>query len=403
MNKAGYTLLFGLYPEEFKTDIFNNTKTGFQGAANNLQTSIVKSLVDNDIDNIEILNSLFIGAYPKRYKKLFIKKGQFEMFGKVKGFNLPFINLPIYKHISKYFSYKRKLIKKLKKVNGDHIIIGYSITPSITRTIKKAKKKFNNVKAILIVPDLVEYMNTSSQKGFKDISSVQKARYKDLEYVDGLIVLTEPMMDKIPFKKPFRVIEGIMPADDNTSHKDNDIQIKRYLTYTGGLNIAYGIGHLLEEFDKIDNPSVKLVLCGSGDAEHLIKEYADKNKNIIYKGLVSQEEARKIQSESLLLINPRRADGEFTKYSFPSKLLEYLTTSRPIISYKLPGIPSEYNDFIYFIKDCLKDTIVDLSNRTEEELSLFGSKAKEFAYNRKTPLEQGKVLISLIKEVTNYD
>jgi glycosyltransferase involved in cell wall biosynthesis len=42
------------------------------------------------------------------------------------------------------------------------------------------------------------------------------------------------------------------------------------------------------------------------------------------------------------MLNPRDPSWRGTPYSFPSKLLEYLTTGKPIISTRLPGIPAEY-------------------------------------------------------------
>lgn len=37
----------------------------------------------------------------------------------------------------------------------------------------------------------------------------------------------------------------------------------------------------------------------------------------------------KAQSESEILVNPRNDNNEFTKYSFPSKVIEYLGSGTP--------------------------------------------------------------------------
>ena len=45
-------------------------------------------------------------------------------------------------------------------------------------------------------------------------------------------------------------------------------------------------------------------------------------------------------------MNPRSADAEYTKYSFPSKTIEYLATGVPVVMNRLPGIPEEYEYFV---------------------------------------------------------
>ena len=42
---------------------------------------------------------------------------------------------------------------------------------------------------------------------------------------------------------------------------------------------------------------------------------------------------------------------EFTKYSFPSKNMEYMVSGTPILTSKLPGMPKEYYDYVYLIND----------------------------------------------------
>ena len=44
-------------------------------------------------------------------------------------------------------------------------------------------------------------------------------------------------------------------------------------------------------------------------------------------------------AQSLWPVNPRQNNEEFTKYSFPSKTMEYLASGVPVVAYKLDGIP----------------------------------------------------------------
>ena len=52
-----------------------------------------------------------------------------------------------------------------------------------------------------------------------------------------------------------------------------------------------------------------------------------------------------------LLINPRFSNEEYTKYSFPSKNMEYMASGTPILTTKLPGMPKEYYEYIYLFEE----------------------------------------------------
>ena len=56
-----------------------------------------------------------------------------------------------------------------------------------------------------------------------------------------------------------------------------------------------------------------------------------------------------------LLVSPRLPDDFTTRYTFPSKVLEYITSGTPVLSNKLPGIPVEYDDLINFTQTSNSD------------------------------------------------
>ena len=59
--------LMGLFPDEFREEIQKDSKKGIQNAANKLQWAIVKGLDQIQDVNVSIINSLYIGSYPKKY------------------------------------------------------------------------------------------------------------------------------------------------------------------------------------------------------------------------------------------------------------------------------------------------------------------------------------------------
>lgn len=89
----------------------------------------------------------------------------------------------------------------------------------------------------------------------------------------------------------------------------------------------------------MNNTDYILEIYGDGDYRAELVELAAKHDRIIYKGLVSRDVIVARQKQVALLINPRPSSYEYTQYSFPSKIMEYMLSGTPVLTTKLPGIP----------------------------------------------------------------
>jgi len=168
--------------------------------------------------------------------------------------------------------------------------------------------------------------------------------------------------------------------------KIGEEKLKR-IVYTGTLNKRFGVINLIKAFHEIDDPNVVLEMCGRGDSEALINEYAKKDNRIHYLGQITNEESISLQRNATVLVNPRPDDEDFTRYSFPSKNMEYLLSSNPVIAFKLKGIPDEYDDYMFYIEsntnESMKDKIIEVLNLSHQERYLFGNRAKKFVLDNK--------------------
>jgi glycosyltransferase involved in cell wall biosynthesis len=179
------------------------------------------------------------------------------------------------------------------------------------------------------------------------------------------------MAERLGIKAPFIVMEGIAPKPEEVIGDYDTENLGKYILYTGLLNKKFGIPTLLDAFCQMGDRSVKLVLCGSGDAEDYIREKQQENPNIIFKGRVDRSEALALQKGAAILVNPRQNNEDFTKFSFPSKNLEYLSSGVPTVAYKLDGIPDEYDDYLSYIEckeNGLAECIKKYGNTDAKEL-----------------------------------
>ncbi len=220
---------------------------------------------------------------------------------------------------------------------------------------------------------------------------------------DGYILLTEAMNTLVnPFGKPFLVAEG--QVDAAMSDAANDLSGKcseKICLYAGMLHEKYGVVKLVEAFRKVNDEAARLVLYGDGDATERIREIANEDERIEYRGMADNRTVVQEELKATLLINPRPSDEDFTAYSFPSKNLEYMVSGTPVLTTKLPGMPREYDQYAYLFDDESVDgmakTLNEVLRLSLEELHSMGSRAKAFVLSNKSNTAQARRVLEFMK------
>lgn len=400
-------LVGGLYPHETYMKILENSRSGFQGAADSLQWKLVKGLNDCvGASHVHVLNSLYIGSYPNRYGQMYIDRYEFETYTNIiNGINAPFINVPIIKELFRAQSLKRELNRLLSQTEDPEqvILIGYAASFPIVKTLLYAGTKWPGIKTCLVVPDLPEYM----ELGQGPISALRRFKNRlvesDMLAVDKFVLLTDAMASYFALDPDrYCVVEGIADGDSNPCSDDLRInqprEFRRNLLYTGTLQYKYGIRELIDSVLELDRDDVCLTICGDGEASEEISQLSVKYPFIRYLGVVPINEVKRLQSEADFLINPRNCSDEYTKYSFPSKMMEYLSSGVPVIAYMLPGMPSEYAPYFIHANDRgLKAAIDAALSLTDEELNALASSARLFVLEEKNPAKQVAKILNLME------
>ena len=223
--------------------------------------------------------------------------------------------------------------------------------------------------------------------------------YHFMTRVDRFVLLTEQMKEPLHVgDRPYVVMEGIYGLPQQP-HRIT--QRKRAILYSGRLNARYGVQTLLDAFLKLDDNSVELWFCGSGEMEESIKAAASIDSRIKFLGFQQQEDVWKMQREVSLLVNPRQNTEAFTKYSFPSKTMEYLASGTPVLMYKLDGIPDEYDTYLHYVAgntvDDLTAAIADIMNTDSLVLEENALRAQQFIMSQKNAVVQAKKILTLLQ------
>ncbi len=392
------------FQPEYTEFYYSHHKNGESLSASTFSLAICKGLSSITKD-MQIINIPPIGQYPLNYDRLSSMGGHTTVNG-VDVDSLKFSSIYLYQHYSLYWNLKKKLVKHINP-NEKYVFLFYAlIEPKILQaTITFCEKNKVDAKYVLIIPDFVEDINKNGS-WLRRLKSRLYHEQLDTIYkkMDGFVFLTENMKERIPVCKPYVVVEGMYDTSVKREKTDCKDGLKR-IFYSGMLHEKFGVKKLIDAFLQINDESLRLVLCGSGDQEEYIKTCASKDPRILYKGVVPHDKVLEMQAEAFLLVNPRSSEGEFTKYSFPSKTMEYLASGTPTLIYQLEGIPQEYYDYCFSIQDnqqdsgVLSNALVDICSMEEKELGLKANKAKSFIYQNKSAAAQCSKILNLINEI----
>jgi glycosyltransferase involved in cell wall biosynthesis len=393
--------LGGIFSEGDKDNISQKSKGGVQYAADTLQKNYITGFSQSgSVSAVSVINLPFIGAYPKRYQDLFYRPvAPRESLERATVLNVGFFNLTIVKNLHKVILAVKSILKEMKS-NPDQpqVLVCYSMHLPFLLACYFVKLVKKDTHLCVIVPDLPEYM--AVRKGvtkfvFHMLSLVS---YSIVSKADSIVAITREMLNKFDTGIKKVVIEGI--ADKRYISLSETVQRKKYFLYTGTLDRRYGIRNLLDSYVSSGIDDYELFICGDGDDRAYVEGVVAANANVKYFGQLDRDSVLALQRNAALLINPRDNDSEFTKYSFPSKIIEYMSSGVPVLMYRLDGIPDEYYGFCYLIPpgdDGLKLKLLELSKLSDNEFISKGESAKKFIIENKMPDMQVAKLLDAIK------
>ena len=391
------------YPSHLNDFITKNNKNGLDNAASSFQRSILVGLKDL-CAKLTVITSPALKSYPRHFKKVELKDSTFSHSNNSKDFVVGYINLPFIKYISRFIRLCR--ILRGLEFEENSIIFVYSIHTPFLIAINKLKKKQKKIIVCLFVPDLPQYMSASRNLVYRFLKWIDNFFIKkNLERVDCFVLFTKAMRDKLNIaNKPYVLVEGVSNGFSEKSTSEfvkYTLNESRIILYTGSLSKRYGIINLLEAFKDIKSNNYQLWICGSGDSSKLVEDLSKQDERVKFFGHISHDQVIALQKEATVLVNPRTSEGDYTKYSFPSKTLEYLSSGTPTILHRLEGIPDEYYNYCYVSEEQssngLKETILKVCETEVSELIQFGKKAQDFIFKTKNSQVQVHKIITMIE------
>lgn len=393
-----------LIPYEIELEVRAKMSNTMDEAAIAWQHHIIEGIERNINAPIKLLNYLPIKSYPKSYVDAYIRKSYFSHRDGVQDINLSFCNVQYIKRLLQGKSLYREVRNWAKKKSTNpKVLIAYTLYPEYLEAIRIAKKIDPSIIATAIVLDLPEYCILKNKINWKNKLYLwwsKKVAQQKIQHIDCFGLLTEAMASALEIEKPYCIIEGIsttkFPAPEQ-QYKDGC----KHILYAGTLHEKFGVLDLLKAFQMIDSNEYRLVICGYGDSEKEILAAVKDDIRIDFRGQLPRNEVLQLMQEADVIVNPRKNREVFTKYSFPSKNIEALSSGKPFIGYKLEGIPDEYDQFINYPADdtdiALSKKIVEICEEKKDQAISRAIAAKKWVAEHKEKTKQAEKLLNLIQ------
>ncbi len=277
----------------------------------------------------------------------------------------------------------------------DFTVIMYAVIPPFERVLLKLKKKYG-IKIVTIcseVPELRRWGKSFSGKIKKNILSYYNSKF------DGYIFFSAAMRDIVKCgNKPYMVLEGIAPDIRNKPLKGK----RNIVMYAGGLardNNVVLLAKCCQRIPEVD----ELWICGAGEDAAEIEQLSKQDNRIKYWGQIDNSRILELEEQAKLLVNLRSPDTLLTRYSFPSKILEYISTGSLVLSSRLVGIPAEYFEYIMSVKSTEPSEVIECISKSltmnEDEYLKKVLCAQAFIRDHKNCRVQSKKVIEFVDEL----
>jgi len=275
----------------------------------------------------------------------------------------------------------RSEIQQADMVICYNMIYAWLFLPKIARKYHK--------KMVLILAD---YSSTESyHTPLKKLYA--KLQLKAIRNGDVVIGLSNQLQQYLKPSQKFILMEGgidpeVMGAYATQSSMNTWKQQadgKPVLVYSGLLNEVAGIQMLLESLKSLKEDFV-LYITGRGEWQQKVEDVAKQDARVHYLGLLEEKDYLQVLVAADVLINPRNMHLPENKYNFPSKIMDYLATGKPILSTKFSG----YEKFTGVIEFCDADagslaqalqSMLKHSTENESKIEQRRTFAKQFLWN----------------------
>lgn len=246
-------------------------------------------------------------------------------------------NVSLFPISKKNMKYKiKELIDKNSIYTDDtKIMIFYGYDYFILKQLKWVCKRFDS--------RLISYTfdhhkgAIEHKKGLQHflIDFYYKLGISQLNKIDGVILFNQEAYKEFNLNIPYMISKVGINTNEilpNTTNRTRTIKENFNIVYAGSLEKYNCIEEMIHAIKSLSLENVILNIYGTGTLKEKVVEKSANNARIKYNGLISRGELDLILQNADLLLNLRDTNHYVSKFAFPSKLIQYLSSGIPVIS-----------------------------------------------------------------------
>lgn len=382
----------------------------YSPAGTQFQECLLNSLRGTDVEVTHVYALRPVASFP-RDRRLVYGSRHVHVLGSLPATLLGFINFgPVKTVTSGLALFPRLLWWAWRERRRPRVFLLYNINspPGLVSVIAG---RFTGCKVVPIVADL-----QVPGHGLLPDTLLRRIEYwlqkQTLPLCSGLVVLTRRMVADFAPAVPYVWMEGALPdrflANQTRAlprRADRDSRTGCVFMYAGGLSELKGVTLLLDAFALLTGEEYALWITGRGPMDGAVTRAAERDSRITYWGFPDEDELQSLYEAADVLVNPHSGQHESARYLFPSKLIEYLGTGRPVISTcSTPEIADEYGNVVFIPDDETPDavaetmrTVASLSLREREEV---GDRGRKYVVSCKSWAAQGSRIVEFVRTLS---
>jgi len=244
----------------------------------------------------------------------------------VPGTLVPYWNLPIarpFSIVNRYVSTFKILCQKFGKPDA---LLSYNLAPQCTRLGTYAREL--GIPWISFIAD-------------QELSNFWESYRALTQDASGHVFLSWGAFQDCPSSPKYHLDGGIDDLRTGDPRRNGTCRI----VYTGALSSYAGVSLLVNAFKKLRREDRELIICGKGwNAD--VAAAAKSDNRIHVMGAVPERELERICADATLFVNPRPASVPCNEFNFPSKILEYLSYGKPVVSTWTKGLAPSYHNVL---------------------------------------------------------
>ncbi|MEM4406493.1 MAG: glycosyltransferase [Candidatus Methanomethylicaceae archaeon] len=385
------------HPEDVQDNPYASPST------NKFQQHLLRGLSREGFRNIASIGVFPYAAFP-RENRLYIGRKSHNLDGNLVVINPSFINIPLIKQISIFLSLFLEVLRQARRYRPD-FMLSYNARPFYAG-VPALYSKLTGIPHVVMVADFENHRDVSSLKNPLRYIEARLAE-KILMGANGLICLSGKIIEDVGYKGPWLKMEG---AVDDAWKEYEPVKAvdgeTKIVMYSGAFNKWSGIDLLLDAFAHVKGDEFRLWIAGKGDTSR-VEEACKHDPRIVFLGYLGEEDYKKAVSRATVLVNPRPSCIKENKYNFPSKLLDYMASGKPVISTLTGDVADEYADKVFVLDEetpeALAALIESVCAMPHDELKAFGENGRGFVLKEKTWEAQIRKLYQFLMRVKDMD